>query len=757
MGVGDRIRERAVDGCVFCAFMLALGKGLVAEERVGGVWFDGEVLQRDGERILELVLRDDTGDESPWDRPRMAVSVQDVAGADVVEAGYGNGPLEVHYDENDHPIYGPTPGGATIIPPLVRTRVDWSRVGGWVQKCCSDHPQCKPRDDLSFPPNFRLIDVEERRVVRSKNPPPRFLALSYVWGRAPNQKATRANINQLYLTRALDAFDLPPAIRDAMSACRGLRERYLWVDLLCIIQDDPGDKQEQIASMAAIYSAAAYALVIASGESMADEIAGISRARAEQPRITTQHLMFTQAGGASPDDELLKSKWATRGWTFQEWILPSRKLYIMDREVWFECNIHAVRENASSSSWGEVRNKRSLSWNGGLLNARRRGSGLTWTMYCEHLESYSRRQLTNFGDTYDAFEGIMQGLYGDKGCSFFGLPIVSFDSALLWSPHKEKGPVFTNEDDSGFPTWSWGSSRSEITMEWLPREVNPLVLWYRYSKNTGKLEEIPYECSARDESEEYLFYRRSYSRTCYISLAWQLGCLEQAFPFSKEVTTTIEDLDKASTSRWPTYGDCLEEALRDPNCSASVHELLKKAYCSRSAVREPVGVLFTRAQSAFFKVKAMPIPTQFNLGIWTSEGQIAGFLQRPDNTQVLERFCQKNQDGDLVCEFIAISMSCMNLNNGSNVTELVSPATRDAKTPRGDLHTIDWQMQLIATREYDLTFFDGKGSALNPIPIVNVLLIGSDTDGFTFRIGLGWITLTKWVKSRRTFKDIALR
>lgn len=42
--------------------------------------------------------------------------------------------------------------------------------------------------------------------------------------------------------------------------------------------------------------------------------------------------------------------------------------------------------------------------------------------------------------------------------------------------------------------------------------------------------------------------------------------------------------------------------------------------------------------------------------------------------------------------------------------------------------------------EHDLTFFDSKENALNPIPIVDVLLIGLDADGFVLRIGLGWVT-----------------
>jgi len=49
---------------------------------------------------------------------------------------------------------------------------------------------------------------------------------------------------------------LPPAFRDAIDIARRLDVRYLWIDSLCIIQDDQLDWQTESARMSTIYQQA---------------------------------------------------------------------------------------------------------------------------------------------------------------------------------------------------------------------------------------------------------------------------------------------------------------------------------------------------------------------------------------------------------------------------------------------------------------------------------------------------------------------
>jgi len=83
----------------------------------------------------------------------------------------------------------------------------------------------------------------------------KYATLSYCWGQTSQFKATKANIEDLYRGFRLD--NLSQTVRDAVEVTRSLGLPYLWVDALCIIQDDEDDKSREIELMATIYKNAA--------------------------------------------------------------------------------------------------------------------------------------------------------------------------------------------------------------------------------------------------------------------------------------------------------------------------------------------------------------------------------------------------------------------------------------------------------------------------------------------------------------------
>ena len=145
------------------------------------------------------------------------------------------------------------------------TCVDPELMSTWLQNCRDYHGQeCAPAT-FSVDPKFtlRVIDVGNRCIIDA---PSRcqFVALSYVWGSANQLKLEEKNTARLRSAGGLsdDLADIPKTIKDAMYLCERLGERYLWVEALCIKQDDDDDKLNQVRSMDYIFSCAVLTIVV---------------------------------------------------------------------------------------------------------------------------------------------------------------------------------------------------------------------------------------------------------------------------------------------------------------------------------------------------------------------------------------------------------------------------------------------------------------------------------------------------------------
>ena len=116
----------------------------------------------------------------------------------------------------------------------------------------------------------RMIDVDAGddcslvRLVNTDERPGTWLALSNCWGTDPEHtpiKTTKANLDAHL--EAIEVKSLPRTFRDAVRLTRALGYRNLWIDSLCIIQDDPVDLQKELPLMGRIYESAVF--VIAAG------------------------------------------------------------------------------------------------------------------------------------------------------------------------------------------------------------------------------------------------------------------------------------------------------------------------------------------------------------------------------------------------------------------------------------------------------------------------------------------------------------
>jgi hypothetical protein len=127
----------------------------------------------------------------------------------------------------------------------------------WLQDCLHSHEQCTRGSVLHAPPVLpsRVVDVADPEncfLFESYGQRDDYLTLSYCWGEGERLLTTR----QRYATfqRRLPINDqMPLTFRETFIVTRALGYRYIWIDALCIIQDEPQDLNRELAKMGNIY------------------------------------------------------------------------------------------------------------------------------------------------------------------------------------------------------------------------------------------------------------------------------------------------------------------------------------------------------------------------------------------------------------------------------------------------------------------------------------------------------------------------
>jgi hypothetical protein len=126
----------------------------------------------------------------------------------------------------------------------------------WMKSCENSHGQChKP---LSFLPT-RLLDVgsgpePKVRLVLGKDLPhrSRYLTLSHCWGGHMPKRLSRVNLATF--GKAINVDTLSKTFQDAIHVTRRLHHQHVWIDSLCIIQDNLSDWHSESSQMGDIYA-----------------------------------------------------------------------------------------------------------------------------------------------------------------------------------------------------------------------------------------------------------------------------------------------------------------------------------------------------------------------------------------------------------------------------------------------------------------------------------------------------------------------
>jgi hypothetical protein len=143
-------------------------------------------------------------------------------------------------------------------------------IQSWVNECCHTHNDCRIRTgdgsslqdptrvlDLDCPEGIRLRNAGDFLVEKASMPlDSRYCALSHCWGTGSLRPLTTTNDTLESRMKKIEHSHLSKTFQDAVHLTRALGIRYLWIDSLCIVQDNLEDWSKESSKMSSVYEQA---------------------------------------------------------------------------------------------------------------------------------------------------------------------------------------------------------------------------------------------------------------------------------------------------------------------------------------------------------------------------------------------------------------------------------------------------------------------------------------------------------------------
>ncbi|RTE80640.1 hypothetical protein BHE90_004830 [Fusarium euwallaceae] len=360
----------------------------------------------------------------------------------------------------------------------------------WLDECVDNHPECPGNAPKELPTRLIMVSplgVESSaRLCETLGTTGQYCALSYCWGGDQVHKTTREKYAK-YL-RELPYEELPKTIRDAFQVARSIGIRYVWIDSLCIVQDEKEDVAREMAKMFQIYFnscftiSAANALTCRDGflERLSANETGLFFLPIRIHKNTKGSVLLSREGpywvmiGAYPQPI------NDRAWTLQEAMLTPRLLIFTSMDVIWKCQAgfkpdtaehpRAAHEIHIEYPYGPPNESR---WFPALVdcgynfisigsNKGRVGDDLEvlQEQWCLLVENYTKRNLTVATDKLPGISAIARLMAPKLKSDYLGglwRQTLIFD--LMWSTLRYPRPEACK---SGSPSWSWASVQGSI-------------------------------------------------------------------------------------------------------------------------------------------------------------------------------------------------------------------------------------------------------------------------------------------------------
>lgn len=395
-------------------------------------------------------------------------------------------------------IYGRTNGTETVSEDRIICIKDW------LHTCegSRSHRECQPSN--GYLPK-RLIDVRSGkplRLVATKNlvqdpDSGRYATLSHCWGTWLDTSPLRTTREtEMEFSAIICDHLLPKTFRDAIKITRSLEIPYLWIDSMCIVQDNLDEWQTEASHMKDVYAGSVLTIAASDGKdsqwgcfpednstknaterkmepilnlgirnSGSDQYDGRSNSTDSTTRVFSfKHQdercdhpqdFMVRFQASRPQNIRRRAHLSTRGWVLQEQILSHRTVHCLDAEVHWQCRC------SYKTQAGQDLLEDGSEYGLNLIDERtRHRSDQLWPKWAQ---DYSNREFTNATDRLPAFAGIAsyyESLVLQE--TYLGIRKSSLTIDLSWiriGPNRAHG-------GGDWPSWTWLCSDARVLMEY---------------------------------------------------------------------------------------------------------------------------------------------------------------------------------------------------------------------------------------------------------------------------------------------------
>ncbi|KAF4445371.1 hypothetical protein FACUT_1 [Fusarium acutatum] len=332
---------------------------------------------------------------------------------------------------------------------------------------------------------WRIIETQQERFP--------YVALSHRW--TENTPTLLQKNYEAYCDSQPDSI-LPQNYRDMLDICRAIPIRYIWIDSLCIIQDDNGaDFRHEAPIMLDVYRYAFLTLMILWEFSDSTVFRDCRPSTIAQPRPQSykrpaliengqnslfaylKSLVVSQGDSSSQYSMSGAKNYAfvrventgsynfdvnnapinKRAWVLQERCLSRRILCLGNEELYWECEGNSsgplIASETSPSGIPHISRRE------GLDSLTGSHSGEYWNLL---VEQYTACHLTFEEDRLVAFSGIARAVAKSTGDTYLaGIWLETWMQDLLWVPDRVREqparvkPITMGTQSMILPSWSW--------------------------------------------------------------------------------------------------------------------------------------------------------------------------------------------------------------------------------------------------------------------------------------------------------------